>query len=151
MLPEAFKMLKTGQRAQSSIGRDPGHIESSETRESPFIQTYFDTHTVDGVFAQNEARVQYVRGDDLAEGSRRQYVDECALHRGPDNGLGSTGKVEGAHSWCGSDDRMSQLLTQLESQHEVGSGSESGGGGDDESGADEDFGRDEDDDRDEES
>ncbi|GKB87296.1 serine-threonine/tyrosine-protein kinase catalytic domain-containing protein [Tanacetum coccineum] len=37
-----------------------------------------------------------------------------------------------------SDDRMSQLLTQLESQHEVGGGSGSGGGGDDEPGADED-------------
>ncbi|GJX72862.1 hypothetical protein Tco_0311457 [Tanacetum coccineum] len=31
-----------------------------------------------------------------------------------------------------SDDKMSQLLTQLQSQHEVGSGSESGEGGDDE-------------------
>nr|GEU78955.1 hypothetical protein [Tanacetum cinerariifolium] len=37
-----------------------------------------------------------------------------------------------------SDDRMSQLLTQLQSQNEVGSGSGSGGGRDDESGEDED-------------
>ncbi|GJY30441.1 hypothetical protein Tco_0413936 [Tanacetum coccineum] len=36
-----------------------------------------------------------------------------------------------------SDDRMSQLLTQLQSQHEVGSGSGSGGGGDDVPGEDE--------------
>ncbi|GKE55311.1 hypothetical protein Tco_1494496 [Tanacetum coccineum] len=50
-----------------------------------------------------------------------------------------------------SDDQMSQLLTQLESQHEVGGASKSGGGGDDEPSADEDVGRDEDADRDEES
>ncbi|GKB01192.1 hypothetical protein Tco_0829236 [Tanacetum coccineum] len=31
-----------------------------------------------------------------------------------------------------SDDQMSQLLTQLQSQHEVGSGNRSGGAGDDE-------------------
>ncbi|GKE55907.1 hypothetical protein Tco_1495092 [Tanacetum coccineum] len=36
-----------------------------------------------------------------------------------------------------SDDRMSQLLTQLHSQHEVCNGSESDGGGNDEPGADE--------------
>nr|GEV08716.1 hypothetical protein [Tanacetum cinerariifolium] len=43
-----------------------------------------------------------------------------------------------------SDDKFSQLLTQLQSQHEVGSGSESGGGRDDESDNDEDVGEDED-------
>ncbi|GKA56354.1 hypothetical protein Tco_0755426 [Tanacetum coccineum] len=36
------------------------HMESSETRKYPsLIQTYFDTHTVDGVFLQDEARIQY--------------------------------------------------------------------------------------------
>ncbi|GKB83267.1 hypothetical protein Tco_0950162 [Tanacetum coccineum] len=39
---------------------------------------------------------------------------------------------------------MSQLLTQLQSQHEVGSGSGSGGGGDDEPDEDEDADEDED-------
>ncbi|GKC24817.1 hypothetical protein Tco_1026967 [Tanacetum coccineum] len=29
-MPEAFKMLKTGQRARSSASRDPGHLLSSE-------------------------------------------------------------------------------------------------------------------------
>ncbi|GKB26651.1 hypothetical protein Tco_0866052, partial [Tanacetum coccineum] len=43
-----------------------------------------------------------------------------------------------------SDDKMSQLLTQLPSQYDVGSGSRSGGGGDDESGDDEDAGEEED-------
>nr|GEY09254.1 hypothetical protein [Tanacetum cinerariifolium] len=49
-----------------------------------------------------------------------------------------------------SDDRMSQLLTQLESEHEIGSDSGSGRGGDDEPGTNEDASRDEDDDGDEE-
>ncbi|GJY83326.1 hypothetical protein Tco_0496702 [Tanacetum coccineum] len=44
-----------------------------------------------------------------------------------------------------SNDKLSQLLTQLQSQHEVGSGSESGEGGDDESGEDEDVGEEEED------
>ncbi|GKD58470.1 hypothetical protein Tco_1295979, partial [Tanacetum coccineum] len=46
-----------------------------------------------------------------------------------------------------SDDKMSQLLTQLQSQHEVGSGSGNDGGGDDEPGEDEDADGDEDTDR----
>nr|GFB42295.1 hypothetical protein [Tanacetum cinerariifolium] len=44
-----------------------------------------------------------------------------------------------------SDDKFSQMLTQLESQPEYGGGSESGGCGDDESRDDEDGGEDEDD------
>ncbi|GJR18498.1 hypothetical protein Tco_0967025 [Tanacetum coccineum] len=50
-----------------------------------------------------------------------------------------------------SDGRMSQLLTQPQSPHEVGGGSGSDGGGDDEPGADENAGGDEDADGDEES
>ncbi|GKF19714.1 hypothetical protein Tco_0068352, partial [Tanacetum coccineum] len=45
-----------------------------------------------------------------------------------------------------SDDKMSQLLTQIQSQSEVGSGSGSGGAGDDEPGDDEDADEDEEDD-----
>ncbi|GKD53406.1 hypothetical protein Tco_1286793 [Tanacetum coccineum] len=83
-------------------------MESSATREYPsLIQTYFDTHTVDGVFLRDEERL---------------------LLR--------------------SDDKMSQLLTQLQSQHKVGSGSGSGGGGDDEPGDDEDAGEEEEKDED---
>ncbi|GKC99961.1 hypothetical protein Tco_1170236, partial [Tanacetum coccineum] len=182
-LPEAFKMLKTKQRARSSASRDPSHllsseISSSETREYPsLIQTFFDTHTQGGKFAQDEARVQYVRGDDPAEVSRRQYANGCALHRGLDNGHGSKGQAARAYSWCWqglgrtrqgrhlyqrctytdadvdevkednkllrkelamlrtvirNDNHVSELLTQLESQHEVCGGRGSGGGGDDE-------------------
>ncbi|GJW10261.1 hypothetical protein Tco_1576088 [Tanacetum coccineum] len=64
-LPEPLKMLETRQRAQSYAGRDPGHLLSSEicnseTREYPSqIQTYFDTHTVDGVFLRDEERLLY--------------------------------------------------------------------------------------------
>ncbi|GJX93636.1 hypothetical protein Tco_0348222 [Tanacetum coccineum] len=43
-----------------------------------------------------------------------------------------------------SDDKISQLLTQLRPQHEVGSGSGSGGGGDEDAGEDEDADGDED-------
>ncbi|GJR99083.1 hypothetical protein Tco_0315592 [Tanacetum coccineum] len=36
------------------------HMESSATREYPsMIHTYFDTHTVDGVFLRDEERLQY--------------------------------------------------------------------------------------------
>ncbi|GKB59716.1 hypothetical protein Tco_0915902, partial [Tanacetum coccineum] len=97
-------------------------------------------------------------GDDPAEGSRRQYVDRCALYRRPDNGHGLKGQQRGHIPDVGRvlagqgrdaisineprgtiDDRMSQLLTQLE----VGGGSWSGRGMDDEPGADEDAGGDE--------
>ncbi|GKF73619.1 hypothetical protein Tco_0219951, partial [Tanacetum coccineum] len=75
-------------------------MERSETRQYPsLIQTYFDTHTVDGVFLQNEERLLYV---------------------------------------VRSDDKMYQLLTQLQLQHVVGSSSGSGRGGDDEPTEDED-------------
>nr|GEX40362.1 hypothetical protein [Tanacetum cinerariifolium] len=50
-----------------------------------------------------------------------------------------------------SDDNMSQMLTQLESQPEFGSGSESGGCGDDESGDDEDGSEDDEDEEDADS
>ncbi|GKE65760.1 hypothetical protein Tco_1519921 [Tanacetum coccineum] len=81
-------MLKTRQRARSSTGRDPGHLLSSE------------------ICRWRAQRVE--RGDAQAQGSRRQYADRSALHRGPDNGHGSPGD------------------------------SGSGGGGDDEPGEDED-------------
>ncbi|GJX31526.1 hypothetical protein Tco_0241381 [Tanacetum coccineum] len=63
---------------------------------------------------------RYAGGDAEATGSRLQHVD-----------------------W--SDDKMSQLLTQFQSQPEVGSGSGSEGAGDDELGDDEDADEDEED------
>ncbi|GKD09517.1 hypothetical protein Tco_1189202, partial [Tanacetum coccineum] len=118
---------------QNAQNRAKSKMESSETREyMSLIQTFFDTHTDGGDLRMTR------RGDDLAEGSRRQYADGCTLHRGPHNGHGSKGQAAGAYSRCWSEGRMSQLLTQLESQHKVGGGSGSGEGGDDEPSTDED-------------
>ncbi|GJS78137.1 retrotransposon gag domain, retroviral aspartyl protease [Tanacetum coccineum] len=61
------------------------------------------------------------------------------------------GKQRGTFPVVRSDDKFSQILTQLESQPQVGSGSGSGGGGDDESGEDEDADDHEDTDEDEDS
>nr|GEZ62060.1 hypothetical protein [Tanacetum cinerariifolium] len=107
--------------------------ESFETREYPsLIQTYFDTHSVDGVFLQDEERLLYeemLRLKDL----------------GPNTSLGVPytkdeimAMVHQGKQRVRSDDKMSQLLTQLKSHHGVGSGSGSGGDGDDEPGEDED-------------
>ncbi|GKD87412.1 hypothetical protein Tco_1358566, partial [Tanacetum coccineum] len=131
---DPFKMLKIGQRARSSAGRDHGHLLSSEIYRT---------------------RREFNIGDTEAQGSRRQYADGCALHRGPDNGHGSKGQATGAHSRCwyrfwrdreGTSSLLTSLdlLTQLESQHEVDGGSRSQRGGDDELGPDEDAGGDED-------
>ncbi|GJV99573.1 hypothetical protein Tco_1554825 [Tanacetum coccineum] len=196
-LPEPFKMLKTGQRSRSSVGRDPGHLLSSE------------------ISRWRAPRLE--RGYDPAEGSRCQYADGCALHRGPDNGHGLKGQSSGGtfpvlgfvavlavlvtgasqskkhgtsvdiverglncfvqtdaifineprcthtdvdvdevkkdnkrlrkelllRTVVRSDNRMFQLLTQLDLQHEVGGGNGSGEGEDNEPSADEDAERDE--------
>ncbi|GKC62800.1 hypothetical protein Tco_1095398 [Tanacetum coccineum] len=72
-------------------------MESSKTREYPsLIQTFFDTHTDGGDLRMT--RREFNIGDDMAEGSRRQYADGCALHRGPDNSHGLKGQAAGAHS-----------------------------------------------------
>ncbi|GKA06080.1 S-adenosyl-L-methionine-dependent methyltransferases superfamily protein [Tanacetum coccineum] len=109
------------QRARSSAGRDPGHWLSSE------------------ISIWRSSRL--VRGDALAEGSRRQYVDGCALHRGPDNGHGLKGQAAGAHSrgWKG-------FGRTRQGRHLYQRALRSGGGGD----GDEDTGGDEDVDGDEE-
>ncbi|GKC53828.1 hypothetical protein Tco_1076573 [Tanacetum coccineum] len=60
-----LKMLKTGQRARSYATGDlehllPSEIGSSATQEYPsLIQTFFDTHTVGGVFLRDEDRRLY--------------------------------------------------------------------------------------------
>ncbi|GJZ29913.1 hypothetical protein Tco_0574960, partial [Tanacetum coccineum] len=135
------------------------HIQS---KLWPRIQKGIDQHLAKVYIDNNSSlrkehwvlKLDGTRGNDPAEGSRHQYADGCALHQGPDNDHGSKRQAAGAHFRCWmivmSDDRMSQLLTQLESQHEVGGGSGSGGGGDDEPGADEDANGNEDADGDEE-
>nr|GEU50939.1 hypothetical protein [Tanacetum cinerariifolium] len=134
MLHEPLKIIKTGQRARSYAGRDPGslavlrdmqaQIESSDTREYPsLIQTYFDTYTVDGVFLRDEDQLLYEKL------MRLQHADGCAIHGRRDHGHGSARQA-------------------FQSQNEVDSGSRSGGGRDDEPGKDEDVGEDEDANRD---
>ncbi|GJU79754.1 RNA-directed DNA polymerase, eukaryota [Tanacetum coccineum] len=147
-------------------------MESSKTREYPsLIQTNYDTHTVDGVWLQDEARLQYVRGDAETQGSRPQYANGVlavhgrliisineprCTHTADVNEVKAENKqvrkeLNILMKVVRSDDKMSQLLMQLQSQHEVGSGSRSGGGGDDEPGKDEDADEDEDADIDEDS
>ncbi|GJX71677.1 hypothetical protein Tco_0308848 [Tanacetum coccineum] len=102
-------------------------MESSDTRDYPsLIQTYFDTHTVDDIFLRDEERLLYeemLRLKDLGPNTPTgvPYTDDEIMAM-----------------VVRSDDKMSQLLTQLQSQHEVGSGSESDGGEDDEPSEDED-------------
>ncbi|GJY13953.1 hAT dimerization domain, ribonuclease H-like domain protein [Tanacetum coccineum] len=50
------------------------------------------------VLQDQQMEISETRGDALAEGSRRQYINGCALHRGLDNGHGSKGQIAGAHS-----------------------------------------------------
>ncbi|GKD33717.1 hypothetical protein Tco_1249226 [Tanacetum coccineum] len=53
--------INAARALQNAQNRAKSKMESSETREYPsLIQTYFDTPPVDSVFAQDEARVQYV-------------------------------------------------------------------------------------------
>ncbi|GJZ49616.1 hypothetical protein Tco_0603806 [Tanacetum coccineum] len=126
-LSEPFKMLKTGQRAKSSDDKDPDHLLSSEIsrwRAPRLVSTRpssrpTSTHILLTAYLCRTKR-EFNVGDADAQGSRRQYADGCALRRGLDNGHGSKGQAAGAHSRCWSDDRMSQLLMQLYSQHEVG-------------------------------
>ncbi|GJZ22043.1 hypothetical protein Tco_0559082 [Tanacetum coccineum] len=155
----------------------PGPMESSTTREYPsLIQTYFDTHTVDGVFLRDEERVLYGLGtytDDqimaiIRQGKQRGHIpgvgrvlagrgrdvlmslEPRCTHTADVDELKRTNKqlkkqMDMIMKVVRSDDKVTQLLTQLQSQHEVDSGSGSGGGRDDESGDDEDAGEEEED------
>ncbi|GJZ76293.1 hypothetical protein Tco_0640758, partial [Tanacetum coccineum] len=92
-------------------------MESSETREYPsLIHTYFDTHTVDDIFLRDEERLLYGRD----------------VHMSPE-------------PQCTHTADFNELLTQLQSQHEVDSGGRSSEGEDDELGDDEDASEDEED------
>ncbi|GKE74649.1 hypothetical protein Tco_1536690, partial [Tanacetum coccineum] len=128
--------------------------DSSTTREYPsLISTFFDTHTYDGVFAQDEAQVQYEEMLMLMDleanmPSGVPYTKEEMMEmvrKGKQRGH-ILEEVNLLWRVVSSDDLMSQMLTRLDSQREIGggSGSESGGGGDDEPGGDEDAGGDDD-------
>ncbi|GJU50375.1 hypothetical protein Tco_1219930 [Tanacetum coccineum] len=94
-------MLKTGQRARSSAGRDPGHLLSSEIYRwrPPRLESArcssrpTSTHII---MAANLRKMRReFRGVDPAEGSRRQYTDGCAPRRGPNNRHVRKGKQRG--------------------------------------------------------
>ncbi|GJR38133.1 hypothetical protein Tco_1213817 [Tanacetum coccineum] len=133
-------------------------MESFKTREYPsLIQTHFDTYTVDGVFEQDETRVQYVSANTPP---RVPYTEDqimAMVRKGKQQGhISGVGRVLAGqgrdaisineprcrHTHADvdkvkednkrlrqelvmlrmvikSDDRMSQLLTQLESQHDA--------------------------------
>ncbi|GJR17390.1 hypothetical protein Tco_0965917 [Tanacetum coccineum] len=164
---------------------------SSATREYPsLIQTFFQTHTVGGVFLRDEDRALY---DEMLRlhglGSNTEtgvpYTDDEIIaivrkgkQRGHLPGVGRvlpgqgmdvlsppsprcthlfdveklkksnkrlTKQVSMIMKLFKSDDKMSQMLTQLESSPEFGSANGSGGCGDDEPDDDEDGGEDEED------
>ncbi|GJV26769.1 hypothetical protein Tco_1383217 [Tanacetum coccineum] len=160
------------------------YAELRDSRVPVPIQTFFDTHTVGGVFLRDEDRRLYIKEMLRLQGlgSYTDYqimvmvrgdkqrghilgVGRVLAGRGKDflgvpmprcnhtsdvNELKRNNKqlqkqIDMITKAMSSDDRMSQLFTQLQSQHESGSGSGSGAGGDDESGDDEDADEDEED------
>ncbi|GJY69190.1 reverse transcriptase domain-containing protein, partial [Tanacetum coccineum] len=137
-VPDALPFL-----AQHPGGRRRGSWERlgcraptlKNTRRPSLIHTYFDTHTVDGIFLLDEERILYeemlrLQGLGSNTSTGIPYTDDEIMT------IVGGGK---------SDDKMSQLLTQFQSQPEVGSGSGSEGAGDDELGDDEDADEDEED------
>ncbi|GJZ46926.1 hypothetical protein Tco_0600758 [Tanacetum coccineum] len=85
-------------------------MESSETRDYPsLIQTFFNTHTDGGEFAQDEARVQYVRGDDSAENTSTvvPYTEDqimAMVRKGNGSGRGGDDEPGGDDELGGDED-----------------------------------------------
>ncbi|GJV40601.1 hypothetical protein Tco_1419041 [Tanacetum coccineum] len=144
-------------RAKSKV------MESSATREYPsLIHTFFLTHTVGGEFLNPEDKALYDEmlmlqrlGSNTSTGV--PYTEDeiiaivrCDKQQGHIPGIKKSEKrltkqVKMFMKLFKSDDKFSQMLTQLESQPEYGGGSRSGGCGDDELGDDEDGNEDEED------
>ncbi|GJW33227.1 transposon protein, mutator sub-class [Tanacetum coccineum] len=114
----------------------PSHIseiQSSATREYPsLIHTFFLTHTIGDVFLNPEDKALYGLGSNTPSGVPYTEDEIMAIVRG--------GSSEG--TFPVSDDKFSQMLTQLDSQREYGGGSGSGGCGDNEPGDNKDGGED---------
>ncbi|GJT96327.1 hypothetical protein Tco_1091845 [Tanacetum coccineum] len=131
-------------------------MESSATRECPsLIHTFFLTHTVNGVFLNPEDKALYDemlrlqglgsntetgQGTVIPPPPRCTYSSDVVELKKREKVL--TRQVNMFMKLFRSDDKFSQMLTQLESQPEIGGGSGSGGGEDDEQGDDEDDGED---------
>nr|GEV61588.1 hypothetical protein [Tanacetum cinerariifolium] len=139
-------------------------METSATREYlSLIYTFFLTHTVGGVFLNPEDKALYDEmlrlqglGSNTPMGVPYTEDEIMVIFRGgkqrghiPDVGRAQkdekllTKQVNMFMRLFRSDDKFSQMLTQLESQPEYGGGSGSGGCGDDELGDDEDDDEDE--------
>ncbi|GKB57262.1 hypothetical protein Tco_0913448 [Tanacetum coccineum] len=123
--------------AQIAFWFDPKNIESSATQEYPsLIETYFDTHTVDGVFLRDEERLLYANhghclpgqaagdipgvGRVLAGRGRDVLVslEPRCTHTADVDELKRTNKqlkkqMDMIMKVVRSDEKMSQLLTQL--------------------------------------
>ncbi|GKD50722.1 hypothetical protein Tco_1279698 [Tanacetum coccineum] len=140
-LPEAFKMLKTRQRARLFCGGISEHLLYSRYEILAMFErarSALGTSGVVGLWAPKQGHgtsnfyseprcTHYTYDVDEVKEDNKQLRKELAMLR----------------TVIRSDDRMSQLLMQLESHHEVGGGIESRGGGDDEPGMDEDVDGDE--------
>ncbi|GJT50628.1 hypothetical protein Tco_0976785 [Tanacetum coccineum] len=124
-MPEAFKMLKTGQRARSSASRDPGHLLSSEIckwkawrleKEEMIRLRDLSANTLTCVPYTEDQIMSMVR-----KGKQRGHipgVGRVLAGRGRD--VISINEPRCTHTYVDVD--------ELESQHEVGGGNESGGG-----------------------
>nr|GEX10206.1 RNA-directed DNA polymerase, eukaryota [Tanacetum cinerariifolium] len=151
--PEPLKIAKTGQRARSYAGRDPGHllafeIRCSSTREYPsLIHTFFVTHTVGGVFVRDEDRALYdemLRLQHLGSNTETgvPYTEEeimAIVRKGKQwRHLPGVGRVRMTMRLFRSDNKFLQMLDQFESSLEFGCPNGNGWCGDDKPGGDED-------------
>ncbi|GJZ36974.1 hypothetical protein Tco_0583165 [Tanacetum coccineum] len=137
---EAIRSRRPGSRTLAALQ----DRQSPTTQEYPsLIQTFFDIHTVGGVFLWDEDRRLYGLG--TYTNDQIMAMVRGGKQRGHIPGVGRVLEGRGKDvldvpAMC-SDDRYSQLFTQLQSQHE----SESGAIRDNESSDDEDADEDEED------
>ncbi|GJT41273.1 reverse transcriptase domain-containing protein [Tanacetum coccineum] len=140
-----FRMIPRSTRAQAAPNKQNRQkMESSATREYPsLIHTFFLTHTVNGVFLNPEDKALYgfaTTGHSIPPPPPCTHSSDVVKLKKREKVL--TRQVNMFMKLFRSDDKFSQMLTQLESQPEIGGGSGSGGPGDDEQGHDEDDGED---------
>ncbi|GJS43621.1 F-box protein-like protein isoform X1 [Tanacetum coccineum] len=172
LLENSVEVLKILENKLESMKILKNKLESLKLQENQPVDGLCFSFTVGGVFLQDEDRRLYeemvrLQGlgtytDDqimtmVRQGKQRGHipgVGRVLAGRGKDvldvDELKRSNKqlqkqIDMITKAMSSDDRYSQLFTQLQSQHESGSGSGCGAGGDDESGDDEDADEDEED------
>nr|GEV94512.1 hypothetical protein [Tanacetum cinerariifolium] len=148
-LPEPFKMLKTRQRARSSASRDLSHLLSFEISKWRALRLEStcpssrpsSTHIL---MAANLHRMRREFNRNVISNNETRYTHtDINVNEVKEDNKQLRKELTMLRTVIRSDEWMSQLLTQLESQHKVDGGSGSGEGGDDEPGADEDVNEDE--------